>query len=121
MKTLDTKMSPGTQSISYVELLADATGQKLRVSIKSDAYKAQSSAKIERWDGNLWQNVASVPFGLMKTKEGLYYLPNKGGLIQTNFFEDRNELVRLADLILGCSDAPLLPSESPKKSSGLRA
>ncbi len=77
----------------------------------------------------MWQDVASVPSGLMKTKEGLCYRPNQEGLSKANFSEDRNELVRLANLILTApslvhtpqeEEESTLPSEKPKKSTGPR-
>lgn len=99
VKLLDQKISFGSQSVELVNLLA-LGDIKLRIKIKSDSYKFQSFARIERWDGTQWQEVASLHYGAMKTEAGLCYKPNQSGRDFRNFEADYDELLKQAKAIL---------------------
>ncbi len=74
-------MSKGGQSAHLVDLVAltiakgsSRAHHRLRVRIKSDAYKGQSSAVVERWDEGAWQEVWRLTPAAMATAEGLCYV-----------------------------------------------
>jgi hypothetical protein len=75
----------------------------LRVQVKSDSYRSQCFAMVECWDGAQWQHVHSIPCSEMTTEKGLIYrstnnLPTHR---ETLFAADRDELLRVAALIIG--------------------
>lgn len=99
VKALTSSISKGQQSVTLLELL-ELNTHKLRLSIKSDAYKFQSHAKIERWDGTQWQIVWSIPHGAMSTEEGLVYQPSHRPVTRSQFSIDARTLIEQAKLIL---------------------
>lgn len=90
-------LTKGGQSVMYRELCTTAGGDKLRIDIKSDAYRAQSHARIERWDGEQWQLVWSIAPDAMATREGLYVRT----FSDADFTADRATLIKHAAVILG--------------------
>jgi hypothetical protein len=91
----------GGQSVTYRELLGVVkTGDRLKIDIKSDAYRAQSHARIERWDGNQWQLVWSIPAHAMATPEGLYVRKPTA----KDFRADTETLVAHAATVLGLEE-----------------
>lgn len=95
---LDRACSRGQQSLDYraIWMLGE---HKLCVRRKRDAYDFQSSATVDRWDGEKWHRVDSIHFSRMNTGQGDSYVskdarPNRSELL------DEEELLRLAALVL---------------------
>ena len=101
-KTLHKEISKGGQSVKYVETL-EFKKNKLRISIYSDAYDFQSYARIEAFSPTelKWNGLAGIHYGVMKTPAKLYYQPNNGGLAESHFMADRDNLLQQAVAILG--------------------
>ena len=60
IKTLSREIAPHHQGFDYQELLT-LNAHKLRILIHVDSsFKFQSSARIERYDGTAWQEVAHI-------------------------------------------------------------
>jgi hypothetical protein len=98
-----------SQSVYYVELLRLEQGDKLRISIRANAYRDQSSADIERWDGSQWRQVFHLNGGAMFTAvEGMYVRaeykqPIRGsfnGRTFQDFAQDRAYLITRAQEVL---------------------
>jgi hypothetical protein len=110
MGTLFQQVSTGTQSLDYTEIVElvvktrseSCRAHKLRVQIKSDSYANQSYARIEKYDGTLWQALHSIPWSVMGTQSKLCYMPKDMMPDDQRelFLTDRNELLRVAELIL---------------------
>ena len=102
VKTLHKEISKGGQSVAYAETL-EFNKAKLRISIYSDAYDFQSHARIEAFSPTdlKWNRLASIHYGVMKTRAKLYYLPDDGGLAESHFMADRDNLLQQAVAILG--------------------
>lgn len=83
-----TKLQQGHR---YTEVLALGP-HKLRVDIRRDSYDFQSSAKIERWDGDQWREVHSLHYGAMAT--------GRWAEVPSAFADDRNTLIKVATTIL---------------------
>lgn len=101
-KTAGVKMhsqaTKGKQSLDYTALW-QLGAHKLRVKRRRDSYDFQSWARIERWDGSAWQEVATIPYSSMS--EDSYY--SRESIIRPTPAElqDEDMLLRLADMILG--------------------
>lgn len=103
MKTLSTEVGLGRQDLNYKEII-EHKGHKLRVSIKSDSYDFQSSAKVEVFDNMKWNHVDGIHFSQMKTPATLYVIPKGEKDLSkfAHFFKaDRDRLVKLAKDVLG--------------------
>jgi len=61
MKLIQKNLYNQNQSWNYLEIIEDTHGNRLRISVRRNAYEEQSHAKVERWDGNQWQFVTSIP------------------------------------------------------------
>lgn len=87
----------------------DVVIHRLQIAIDADSYDVQSGARIQRWDGQTWQTVATIPYTLMestKVEPNYNRLWNRdgGGLSpdgEAAIYADEAELVRLAALVLG--------------------
>ena len=105
MKSISVEIGSGQQSVKYTELLTDGV-RKLRLSIKSDVYKFQSSALVEVWSplDSKWNEVHSIHYDRMTTKEGLIlrnrYQSPSGPVSKKDFATDRNTLIKMAKTIL---------------------
>lgn len=73
-KVLNRRVSAleGSQDVVLVEL-GQQGEHKLRIKIRSNAYKAQCSAVISRFDGVQWHPLYTIEGDAMKTREGLIY------------------------------------------------
>ena len=101
MNIISKAISQGSQSVEYVEILDlpsvyQDQSAKLRIKIKSDSYKFQSFARVEKWDGDKWREVHSIHHGIMLTPTGLSSRPRGEGLAFSHFRADRKELLRVA-------------------------
>jgi hypothetical protein len=88
-----------TQKVRFVETMQITckwVRHTCRVTIESDSYRDQCSARIERWDGKQWRAVDTIAAGSMRTKKGLVYESH----MLTDFKADRDTLVRLAEDVL---------------------
>jgi hypothetical protein len=95
--TISKEVAEGSQDVRYTEVMSLLIGRKkhkLRVRIRSDFYKEQCFAYVERWSGAAWSKVHSLLD--LKTRRGLHGL-NKGAAA---FKTDRDELVRVAERVL---------------------
>ena len=80
--------------------LAAEGSHKIRIKIKSDSYKFQSFAKVEKWDGDKWREVHSIHHGSMTTPAGLDSWARREGLAESHFKADRKELLRVAVAVI---------------------
>jgi hypothetical protein len=73
MKVISTTVSYSQQDVNFIQYL-DIGGHKVRIDIRSNAYKFQSHAKLEVLNKKemKWNVVVSRPSGDMQTQEGLY-------------------------------------------------
>ncbi len=108
IKILDSKVqaSNGDQSV-HMKVLASLGDHKLQFRLRSNAYKAQGYAVVERFDGAQWQNVSRIVPDAMATREGLIYRVKcpvnanaPEGVSTFDFSADFTELKRQAMLIL---------------------
>lgn len=99
-RTLTSELAEGQQDVNYTQLIELGKVHKLRLAIRSNAYKFQCSAKVERWDGNRWQQVARIDPMAMETPEGLCYGRRSRGELLQAFEADRETLLDQAQLIL---------------------
>lgn len=98
-KLLDRKCSYGRSSLEY-QALWQLGEHRLRVRRDRDAYAFQSSAIIERWNGEAWKQVESIPYEMMATSDDdSYVVKNAPRPLQAEL-ADEAELLRLAGLIL---------------------
>lgn len=109
------------QDVIYLELLRLAANpepttlpvHRLRIKIRSNAYRDQGYARIERWNGDAWQELYTLDGGTMQTEPGLYVKRNKSERAPTlatetiwhvaagTFKADRDTLVaRAAEILL---------------------
>lgn len=111
LKSSNTVMSTGTQSLSYCELLTYGKF-KLKIDIKSDSYLRQRYARIAVYnlDQVEWKPLVNIAPSLMKTSGDMYYEPPIQASIccrtsvptkyEARFKTDRDELIRLMQQIL---------------------
>jgi hypothetical protein len=110
-ETLSLEFGKGHQSIDRTELLQFGD-YKLKISIKSDAYKRQSYARIYVFKDLEWSRLANIHSQQMDTPEGLCYYTeaNEFGrginvekaerLFDRKMSADRTELLHQARMIL---------------------
>lgn len=98
MKTLSTQVTTGRQSVSLQELVQMGE-HKLRVQVRSDTYKFQNVARVDRWDGRMWQLVWAIPAEATATQEGLVY-HREGTMTRAAFAADVKALLDQAKTIL---------------------
>jgi hypothetical protein len=98
MKTLNKEIGSGGQSVTYKETL-EHNGKKLRISIKSDSYRAQCYARVLLFDGDKWNQIDSIHYSRMVTEAKLIYRPNVLPN-DSDFKADRDRLVKLAKDVL---------------------
>jgi len=67
MKTISEKFysSHGNQSKMYVVVVKLDSDEKLKVSIRKNAYNFQSHCTLSRWDGDKWQHMVATPYADM--------------------------------------------------------
>jgi len=92
-------ISKSSQGVKFLELLKTEQGRPVRIRIESDAYANQSSAVIELFDGDKWNEVWRIPAGSMETPAGLYARREWKSAVP--FRADRAELIAKAERILG--------------------
>lgn len=100
LNTLNEQLVANGQAVDLIQYL-ETGSTKLRLSIRSDSYRDQCYARIERWDGTKWQGVFSITPAAMRTDKGLVYLPNRGGVAKRHFEADITTLIDTAKHILG--------------------
>jgi hypothetical protein len=97
---LDRCCTHGQQSLEYRAIWQ--TGKhKMRVRRKRDFYDFQSYAIIERWNGEKWLSVESIPYREMTTGDGdsSSVIKDVARPVRAEL-ADEEELIRLASLIL---------------------
>jgi hypothetical protein len=111
MRSTTIKLSKGSQSLYYRELLelshpdvAHHSAHKLRIEIESNSYDFQCHAWIQRWDGSQWHELEHIHHGNMGTPAKLYYKCGKerdvAPTMREYFESDRDELIEAATAIL---------------------
>lgn len=97
-RSIESFLNFGGQTVTFLEKLTFA-GRHLRLTIKSDAYRAQCEASVEIFDGTQWHVLNFIPYGTMKTEAGL--ISKQRTLVTaTNFASDRSELIQEAARLL---------------------
>lgn len=105
-KTLDgPRIAKRQQDVTYVELLQfeqahRSAVQKIRIQLRSDSYRDQCHAWLERWDGAQWQEVVSLDAYAMETPEGLIYKRLGDSALLASFGADRDTLLAMAREVL---------------------
>lgn len=83
--------------VHFTQLLV-VKDQRLRVEIRSNAYKEQSYSRVEFWNGSKWTEVWTLVGNNQTTMHGLVYKQNWDDVAQ--FMMDRNKLFVLACEVL---------------------
>ena len=91
----DKSLSFGQQDVKLFELL-NYGDHRLRLNIRSDAYKSQCHAKFEVFNkaGMTWSVIVYRPAADMKTQEGLAYMPPSKKATEADFKADRDWLLK---------------------------
>lgn len=103
-KVISVECVKGSQDVIYHEVLEGSTTDvpakpvALRIFIRSDTYKLQGSARLERWDGTQWHEVHHIEPRVMRTDNNLCY--RAGPVSGEDFREDREILLMVSDRIL---------------------
>ena len=85
------------QDIEFSRTVKTPCGHTLQASIRLNAYAFQSHAIIERWNGEKWMKVSSIPSGDMATVKGSsVYQPNAAAHAKPYFELDFNTLLARA-------------------------
>ena len=95
-ETIHGSVSKVHDDLVYEEIV-QGRNHTLRIEIRSNSFPFQCHAKIERWNGERWEQMLRWSDQQMHTKPSLSY--NKHAS-QADFEEDRNELLNLALKIL---------------------
>ena len=93
---IDEKVYNGSQSINY-ELIGEIKERKIRISIKRDSVGYQSHARIELWDGDKWNWMASIHHTQMDCMIHHAYDPNP---TKSMFRKDSQKLIDIANKII---------------------
>lgn len=93
VKSIHLSITKGQNDAIYVELLGFEQ-HRFRIQIRSNSYKDQCWAMIERHDGSRWQELWSLHSSAMATEVGLHYRDT--GIAATNFRIDRSTLLARA-------------------------
>lgn len=80
----------------------------LRTTIRCDSVAFQSSARIERWDGDRWQLVHELHYSKMKTKASAY---QSSPPTANQFAADAGDLLQVALRVLN------LPEEAQQSAA----
>jgi len=70
----DISFESNNQSISR-RVIYEYQGKRIKLSLKSDAYKVQCFAHAEVLDGFDWKPLYAIPHSLMRTPKDLRYYP----------------------------------------------
>lgn len=103
MKTIHRSVAKDGQSVTLTEI-CQFKEAKLRIRVKSDAYEAQSFARIELWSENRWSEIYTLHGSEMKTPSKLVYYKPATTPVEAwanDFNGDTNLLKSLAEKILG--------------------
>lgn len=101
MNTLHLEIGIGSQDAIYKEVI-DLQNRKLRIIIRSDAYKNQCFAKIEFLGvrSERWNELADIHYSKMDTPSELAYSKSRDDLTSL-FAADRAALLKQAADLLG--------------------
>ena len=103
------EIAKSSQNVNYQEILRVGvkdgdlwqSHSKIRISIRSNAYRFQCHARISLWTGEEWKRIDHIDPGAMETQDGMYASwrdmkpydeDAKAGL----FKKDRDALLRVA-------------------------
>lgn len=106
-KTLDgPRIARRHQDVTYVELLQfeqshSSAVQKIRIQLRSDSYREQCHAYLERWDGAKWQEVVALDSYAMQTADKLVH-KHRGddAALRAEFTADLDTLLAMAREVL---------------------
>ncbi len=98
-----------TSQATICRLIYKIKDKLIKVKIKRDSFDEQSYAKAWVWSGDKWQDVYSIPYPLMRTKNLIHtplYIQNNGKNMAfmkqawADFEIDREQLKKNAEAIL---------------------
>ncbi len=108
-ETIKREIAKSAQDVNYQEILRvgvkhDDLWQnhsKIRISIRSNAYRDQCHARVSLWTGEEWKRIDHIDPGAMTTRDGMYVswddLSAYDDDAKAGFFKiDRAELLRVA-------------------------
>lgn len=90
------------QKVVFTEVLklpGEKSPGKIRIVIASDPYQFQCYAHVDVWKDEKWSEVHKITPSNMKTKGSLYVWADHE-IVASLFLEDRDELLRVAALVL---------------------
>lgn len=99
-RPLNTEVAVGDSDAILTQIYEFSGGHKMRLKIRSNAYRFQCSAKIERHDGAQWHELARIEPMAMETPHGLVYGKRTRGELMRAFDADRETLLDQATLTL---------------------
>jgi hypothetical protein len=97
MRTIAEQCFEQNQSWMYI-YVGEVDGVRLRVEIRRNAYDAQSYAKIDKWNGEIWNFVHSMPITSCYCKRISYVMEN---VTKEDFQADAMTLISVALDIVG--------------------
>ncbi len=105
LKTVQKEIAKGDQYMHYTEIV-DIAGEKLKISIKSDAYESQTYARIKVFSPTekTWNDLASIHYSKMQTPAKLVYKASHDD--PAHYQADRNALIDTACSVLGIERNP---------------
>lgn len=102
IESIESSVNKGQQSLDFKEVLK-LDKFKIRISIKSDSYKHQCFARIDVWNELKWNNIHSLHYNEMNTKDKLIYSfeeSHDSSKAFKLFKEDREKLLKIAKEVL---------------------
>jgi len=100
MHTESSRVEGSGQFVDYIEHVTyyvKRVVHKLRVTVHCGGYASQSWGKVERWDGKLWREVATISGPALSVDSKIGY---SSRVDAASFRTDRNRLVELAEEVL---------------------
>lgn len=95
-------ISYGSQDVIYT-YIEEIRKKRIKVVIRSDAYRHQCSANSYLWSGEKWELVASMRPSDMRTPASLVYTKDKS-MVKWQFINDRDNLIQLSKVIIYGAD-----------------
>ena len=93
-KTIDLQIGNGGTQKAFYSRTFTTGAHTLRVTIHADDYQAQSTAKIELWNGTEWKHVTGLHSSKITTKPGYGHGP--GSLPASHFAADESRMMEVA-------------------------
>jgi len=97
MTTISERVWNAGQAWNFQRTVATRHGN-LRTTIRRNAYDDQSWSKVERWDGDKWQEVVTIPIEFLSCKTLSYVVR---GITKKEFAADAKLLLDEAVKVIG--------------------